>query len=128
MLLIVSVLAYRFLMPDALVGYAGSMVAAALSFSNFYFWHQSGYFAAPSEAKPLLHTWSLAVEEQFYVFFPLLLFFVFRWSQRRLRVVLWAVTAITFALAVWVTGQDASAAFFWSPLRAWELLAGVLIS
>jgi peptidoglycan/LPS O-acetylase OafA/YrhL len=128
MLLIVSGLAYRFLMPEAMVAYAGSLVAAVLSFSNFLFWHQTGYFADASAAKPLLHTWSLAVEEQFYVFFPLLLFCVFRWCRRQLRAILWAVATITFALAVWFTGFDASTAFFWSPLRAWELLAGVLIS
>src|SRR5258708_29810624 len=73
MLLVTTVLAYRYLAPSDLEAYARSMLAALLSVSNILFWHQAGYFDAPSAAKPLLHTWSLGVEEQFYLLFPLLL-------------------------------------------------------
>jgi peptidoglycan/LPS O-acetylase OafA/YrhL len=128
MLAMTSMLAYHYLMPGALESYAGSLLAALLSFSNFLFYQQAGYFTTPSAAKPLLHTWSLAVEEQFYVFFPLLLYVIFRWFSRWLRVILWSVAGITFAFSVWVVSLDSAAAFFWSPLRAWELIGGVLVS
>lgn len=128
MLTVVSLLAYRYLMPRALVGYAGSLLAALLSFSNFFFWAQAGYFEAQSSTKPLLHTWSLGVEEQFYVFFPLLLFLLFRWRPQRLRSALWSLLTASLLAACWMMRFNAGTAFFWSPLRAWELLAGVMIS
>ncbi len=128
MLGVVSVLAYRVEMPDALRTDAAALLAALFSGSNFYFAGQAGYFDAPSSSRPLLHTWSLAVEEQFYILLPVLLWMVFRWRPRALRVVLWAGVGLSFAMAVWAVRFHPAWAFFWSPLRAWELLAGVLVS
>jgi peptidoglycan/LPS O-acetylase OafA/YrhL len=128
MLFAVTALAYRYLMPIAFTGYARSLLTALLSFSNLQFWHEAGYFDAPSAAKPLLHTWSLAVEEQFYIFLPLVLWLVFRWFPLRVRSILWCCSGVSFLLAIWVTRVDSPTAFFWSPLRAWELLGGVLVS
>ena len=68
-----SVLAYLFFLPAELMSFAKSLLAALFSVSNFYFWKHSGYFSAPVETMPLVHTWSLAVEEQFYVFLPIFL-------------------------------------------------------
>jgi peptidoglycan/LPS O-acetylase OafA/YrhL len=127
MLTITSVFAYRYLMATAFVSYAQSLFAAVFSFSNFFFWTQEGYFVR-SATKPLLHTWSLGVEEQFYVFFPLLLYGVFRWWQQRVRAVLWALIAVSFLATCWVMRSNTTTAFYWSPLRAWELLAGVMVS
>jgi peptidoglycan/LPS O-acetylase OafA/YrhL len=74
--------AYKFMLPSEMVDYAKSFLAATFSFSNFYFLSQSGYFDAPASAKPLLHTWSLAVEEQFYLFLPLFLMSIRRVAPR----------------------------------------------
>ena len=78
-----SVLALRLFMPPDLVAFGRSLVATALFVSNMHFYGDSGYFAAALDTKPLLHTWSLAIEEQFYIVFPLLLLLAVRWGGRR---------------------------------------------
>jgi peptidoglycan/LPS O-acetylase OafA/YrhL len=72
-LAICAVLAYKFFLPAELDEFAKSFFAATFSFSNIFFYHQAGYFEGAAAMKPLLHTWSLAVEEQFYIFLPLFL-------------------------------------------------------
>lgn len=128
MLLGVCALSYRYLFPTELTDYARSLLAAMFSVSNFWFWHQAGYFDAPSAFKPLLHTWSLAVEEQFYIFFPIFLVLIRRFARRQLKAAILAFAALTFALAIFSVKRDATAAFFFSPLRAWELLIGTIVS
>jgi peptidoglycan/LPS O-acetylase OafA/YrhL len=128
MLLGVSVLAFLYYTPLEIESFAPTMLASLFSVSNFVFWHQAGYFDAPSAFKPLLHTWSLGVEEQFYIFFPIFLVAIKKWLPGRTRAAIWTVTGVTFALAcIWVY-RDASAAYFFAPLRAWELLIGTVIS
>ena len=128
MLMGTSAIAYTLLIPSQTAAFAKSSLAALLSVSNILFWRQTGYFDAPSATKPLLHTWSLAVEEQFYIFFPLFLIAMQRWFPGRLRAAIWTIAALTFALACLIVPQDATAAFFFSPLRAWELLIGTILS
>jgi peptidoglycan/LPS O-acetylase OafA/YrhL len=99
--------------------------------SNIYFAHLDlHYFEQESAANPLLHTWSLAVEEQFYLVWPILLFLLTRVGKRRKAVVTALVTlaAISFACCVWLTRVLPSAAFFGSPTRAWEFCTGALLS
>ena len=100
--------------------------------SNFFFWFQTGYFDHAAVEKPLLHTWSLAVEEQFYLALPLLIWALLRFSRGRriaLPVVLGALALASFALSIWLMGTDRSAnAFFMSPPRAWEFLIGGLVA
>lgn len=127
-LLITSVLAWKVLLPAEMVSFAKSVIAALLSVSNFLFWSQAGYFDTPSAVKPLLHTWSLGVEEQFYVFFPLFILFIRRRIPHRLRAAIWTTAVLSFLLACWVVLHSPSTAFFWSPLRAWELLMGTIAS
>lgn len=128
MLALSSVVAWFVLLPTELESFARSQLAALLSVSNFTFLRQAGYFDTASALNPLLHTWSLAVEEQFYVALPLLALLVHRRHPNRVKHVLWALTAVSFAAAtVWVY-RAPSTAFFSSPLRAWELLLGTLLS
>jgi peptidoglycan/LPS O-acetylase OafA/YrhL len=127
MLSVVSLLAYRYLMPQAMLRYAQSVLAALVPVSNILFWQQvGGYFGVGNDVKPLLHTWSLAVEEQFYLLLPLMLFVLVRWGGRWLRTMLLALAAISFACMMIEMRFDSTAAFFLTPLRAWELLAGVV--
>jgi peptidoglycan/LPS O-acetylase OafA/YrhL len=116
------------LMPPRFEDYAESLAAAALSFSNFFFWQSAGYFDAPAGTKPLLHTWSLAVEEQFYLAFPLFLAALYRFRR---TVVIAALTLIAIAsLAISAVGafNDPNAAFYLPFNRAWELLLGALLA
>ena len=96
--------------------------------SNVLFWRETGYFAAPASEQPLLHTWSLAVEEQFYVVFPLTLFVIHRWLKGRWVAWLAPLAILSFALSVWGVGHKPAATFYLAPTRAWELLLGSLLA
>ena len=98
-----------------------------LSFSsNFLFWIESGYFDQASELKPLIHSWSLAVEEQ--LIFPPLLWLIWQWRRSAVLSVLLVLAAISFIAAIWMQERVPSASFFLAPMRAWELLAGALLA
>jgi len=121
-------LAWRYLFPTEMVAFAHSLMGALFGVSNFVFWSWAGYFDGPNELKPLLHTWSLGVEEQFYLLFPIFLIAVHRLARRRLRVLIFAISAVTFGLSVLYVRRDPAAVFYCSPLRAWELLLGTVVS
>ena len=118
------VVGYKYLFPFEFVDYARSLLAALLSVANIFFWRESGYFAAPASAKPLLHTWSLGVEEQFYLLFPPLLAFLFRAVPKHLKTIVWVLAAVSFAACVVMTRLAPDAAFYLPVTRAWELLLG----
>ena len=85
MLGVVSVLVYESFPPTEVIGYGRTLVATLFSASNLVFWSESGYFDGVSSLKPLLHTWSLGVEEQFYLLFPLFLLGIRRWMPSRMK-------------------------------------------
>jgi len=119
---------WRMLWVD-LQDYARSLLSVITYLSNVQFYRESGYFTEEATIKPLLHTWSLAVEEQFYLIVPPLLVLAHRWLPRRGRIGLWAVlVALSFALCVVVIGRDKAAAFYLLPTRAWELGLGGLVA
>jgi peptidoglycan/LPS O-acetylase OafA/YrhL len=121
-----SAASYFVFLPQDLVQYAKSLIAAVLSYSNFFFWTQAGYFK-PAYAQVLLHTWSLAVEEQFYLLLPLTLIVLARYP-RFLRPALITATGISFVISVWLAFKNPDAAFYMPASRAWELLTGSLLA
>lgn len=104
--------------------FSKSLVAVCVFASNILFWRESGYFDTAAEFKPLLHTWSLAVEEQYYVLFPLFLMFFWRLGKRWILITLGIVFFASLAIAQWVVFAYPGAAFYLLPTRGWELLIG----
>ncbi|MAZ08562.1 MULTISPECIES: acyltransferase family protein [unclassified Limnobacter] len=125
-----SVVAGWFLLTPAKYEQLGeSMLAALLFVSNLWFWQNSGgYFAGPTDYLPLLHTWSLAVEEQFYIFFPILMMVLYRLGRRWLIPTVVVLVLGSLLLAVWATPRMPSAAFYLLPTRIWELGFGALLA
>ncbi|MDO9146304.1 MAG: acyltransferase family protein [Hydrogenophaga sp.] len=108
----------------------GTHVAFSLVFlSNIKFWREAGYFDAASHEKWLLHTWSLAVEWQFYLLLPLVLLAIWKWRPGRRAVVVAMTVGLlaSLALSIGATPWRPAAAFFLLPTRAWEMLAGGLV-
>jgi peptidoglycan/LPS O-acetylase OafA/YrhL len=126
-ILVSAIVGWFVLLPPAMLEFGRSAVAVLAFSSNVLFWLQAGYFDKPSAEKPLLHTWSLSVEEQFYLVLPVCLWLLIRsWQDRKavVAVALAALAALSFALCCWQTVRAPSAAFFLSPGRAWEFLIG----
>ncbi len=116
------------LLPGDLERFAKSLAAVVAFVSNVLFWRWSGYFEPAAASSPLLHTWSLAVEEQFYIAFPLCAAFLARRGRGMAIAALALVALGSFAYSVWASTHDPSAAFY-SPLsRAWELMLGALLA
>lgn len=105
-----------------------SLIATTFFFSNIHFWTETGYFERPAQLKPLLHTWSLAVEEQFYIFFPLLMLGLARYVKPRIAQILTGIAILSFSLDLFTLQSDASGAFYFAHLRAWELLIGGILA
>jgi peptidoglycan/LPS O-acetylase OafA/YrhL len=120
-------LAWRWSLPHELREFALSIGSVAVFASNLLFWRESGYFADAAQLKPLLHTWSLAVEEQYYLFFPPLLLLLLRWQARRVLPALLLACAVSLALAQWASKYEPIADFYLLPTRGWEILLGALI-
>src|ERR1700675_1653579 len=128
MLISTAVLAYKFLLPSEFVDFGKSFVASTFSFSNLYFLQRSGYFDAPAAMKPLLHTWSLAVEEQFYVFLPLFLVCIRKFFPNKQRIIIVFVALTSFSVSAGGSFRRHDATFYLSHTRAWELLLGTLLA
>ena len=117
-------LARVWLLPSDMNDFSQSLVAVSVFSSNILFWRESGYFDTAAELKPLLHTWSLAVEEQYYVLFPLFLMLFWRLGKRWILVTLGLLFVASLTLAEWAAYAKPAAAFYLLPTRGWELLIG----
>jgi peptidoglycan/LPS O-acetylase OafA/YrhL len=125
-LFVSAIAAFALLSHHRLAEFGSSLVASALSISNVHFYMGSGYFDSGSDYKPLLHTWSLGVEEQFYLIWPLLLL-AFRPGMSR-TVLLAALFFSTLAASEWLTQAAPSAGFFLTPCRIYEFVVGAALA
>jgi peptidoglycan/LPS O-acetylase OafA/YrhL len=128
MLYVTAGVSMALLLPSDLIGFGKSVLATVAFVPNIYFWRDTNYFSPDAAQKPLLHVWSLGVEEQFYVLFPLLLLAFARWWRRGALPVIAALTAASLGanVAALMVGGE-SPAFFLLPTRAWELGMGSLL-
>jgi peptidoglycan/LPS O-acetylase OafA/YrhL len=127
MILITTALAYFLLLPGDYREFAESGASAALSLSNVFFYFTTGYFDSPAETKGLLHTWSLGVEEQFYLIWPAIMLGLTRIAQGRRRAMaalLLGLTGAGFLVSIYGVLTDQKAAFYLLHARLWELAAG----
>lgn len=117
-----------FFLPDDFKILARTALGALFFASNIVLWRTDDYFATDSELNPLLHTWSLGVEEQFYIFVPVLLYLLARYLPGFTKPVIVACAAISLLICIWATERYESAAFYLLPTRAWELFAGSILA
>src|SRR5512144_2607408 len=120
MLAVITAAATVLLLPDDLAAFGRRAVATSLFWSNIEFWQASGYFARAATESPLLHTWSLAVEEQFYIVFPLFLWACQRGGRRTCIVITSLVALSSLAASIQAVSHDRDLAFYLLHTRAWE--------
>ena len=116
--------AWMWMIPIQMKDFSQSFVAVSLFASNILFWRESGYFDLAAEEKPLLHTWSLAVEEQYYVLFPIFLILAWPFGKNRVFWMILVMAVISLLLSEWGWRNKPTANFYLAPTRAWELFAG----
>lgn len=120
--------AWVWLLPVDLTAFSQSLIAVSAFASNILFWRTSGYFESAAELKPLLHTWSLAVEEQYYLLFPIFLLLTWRLGKRWTISLLFIAAIISLAAAHWSSATHPAFAFFLLPTRGWEILVGAFMA
>jgi peptidoglycan/LPS O-acetylase OafA/YrhL len=143
MLALTAVAVSILLTPAEVIDYAWTMLAAVFSGSNVLFWLDTNYFEQAAHQKPLLHTWSLSVEEQFYLFMPIGLLLLWRWQPSkavanevggegrvplRVKLVILAVAIVSFLWSWWGSQHQPTASFYLLHTRAWELALGALLA
>lgn len=123
-----AIAATIFLLPEELINFGRSLSRSAFFVPNFYFESQAGYFEPAASQLPLLHFWSLGVEEQFYAAFPVIMLTCAIVLRRHYLLVIALLALTSFAAAVWSTSSNPTSAFYRPELRAWELLCGSLLA
>lgn len=119
---------YFILLPDYFVNFSKSISATSVFISNLFFWKDSGYFSADALSKPLLHTWSLSVEEQYYIFSPIFTYLVYRYCPKYVFWTFLIVLLSSLGLSIYATDKAPTANFFLPVTRAWELLIGAMLA
>jgi len=120
--------AWLWMMPDEFKDFSRSIVKVNAFISNIYFWKESNYFAPDAQLAPMLHTWSLAVEEQFYVLFPLILMVFKKCSAKALLLFLSVLILASLGLSEWMSKFFPVANYYLLPSRAWELGVGSMLA
>jgi len=120
--------AWAYLLPQAMADFASSIVYSLGFVSNLWFFQQSGYFAEPALLQPFLHTWSLAIEEQFYLLYPFLLFLAWKYARKRLLQLAVVGFLLSLGLAQYSSNHFPDANFYFLHTRGWELLAGGILA
>ncbi len=116
-----------FLFKDIyLLEFVRSLVSIIFFSSNFLFWSESGYFSTQTEFKPLIHTWSLSVEEQYYIIFPLIFIFFLKFFKSYTKIFFIFLLCFSFILCIWGSFHFPNATFYLLPFRGWEIILGVL--
>lgn len=128
MMLICLPFAWFYLDAPDFRSFSKSLIAVPTFSSNILFWKETGYFDTTSELKPLLHTWTLALEEQYYLLFPLFLMASWKLGLKRIALLLGAITLAALLMAQQGAVSDSAAVFYLLPTRAWELLLGSFIA
>lgn len=121
---LVLVVGYFMLTPVNYERLGESTLFSAVSLSNFFFWGEAGYFNADAATKPLLHMWSLSLEEQFYLFWPLLLFLIYKFLRKYTIVIVGLLIAISIFLGELYFAKSPDAVFFLIPFRMFEFMLG----
>jgi peptidoglycan/LPS O-acetylase OafA/YrhL len=127
-LLFSVIFTFLFFMDDEFKYFCRSVLSTLLFYSNLQFWNEAGYFDLKSHMKPLLHTWSLSIEEQFYIFFPSLLILFRKFAKKYVIHILFFLAFLSFVFGLYVLQKDPSSSFYFMHLRAWELLLGSLLA
>ena len=126
-IIITTILSFIFLTRSELSAYFSSVIATLLFFSNFYFWKTSPYFSSESDLEPLLHTWSLSIEEQFYVLFPLLLIFFFKYLKKYIFFIFCFGFILSFLVCQFLALKTSgNFNFYFTLSRVWELALGAI--
>lgn len=127
MTIVTLLVAGFYFVPDDYESVAKSALCHQLMSGNIYFWMNSGYFDPAMEIQPLLHTWSLAVEEQFYLIYPFLLWWMGKFSPRSRGRILWGLFVVSLVVSEFLVRFDSTSAFYLLPSRAWEMILGGLL-
>jgi peptidoglycan/LPS O-acetylase OafA/YrhL len=128
MILVSAPVAWFCLLPPDMVFFAHSAVTVLGFFSNVFFSHTTGYFGVTSTLNPLIHTWSLAVEEQYYILFPILLTLLWPLGPRLIRPIFGVAAAVSLIAAQHFAKANPQFNFYLLPTRGWEILAGCLVA
>ncbi|MDN2482535.1 acyltransferase family protein [Vibrio agarivorans] len=127
-LLLTTVVAHALFLPELYHQYLQSLIASLTFVSNLFFWKTTNYFGSAAELKPLLHTWSLSLEEQYYIFAPIYVAAVYRWLNKNWYLALYPPLIASFALSWFLMDKAASANYFMLPTRGWEILLGAVLA
>ena len=127
-MLVSTIFSWFWLSPSHMKDFSESLVAVSVFSSNILFWKETGYWGVENELKPLLHTWSLAVEEQYYVLFPLFLMLMWRFRKRWILSSFFIVALGSLSLSHWAAFNQPTANFFLLLTRGWELAIGAGIA
>lgn len=128
-MLVSLILGTILLLPNNFVDFSKSLLYSLIFNSNFYFWYSGQEYGAPEGLlKPLLHTWTLSVEEQFYIFFPIIVLIIFKFFKKYLFDFLFLGFVLSLFLSTWGNNNHPELNFYILPTRGWELLAGSILA